>query len=71
MDKENVELVITISSIILFLPSKVLGKSSCEYNSIMDIIIGIASRCRKKVTLRNNCFLDFFKRALYLCGLKR
>ena len=48
MEKENVELAITISSIILFISSEVLGKSSCEYNSIMDVIIGVASRCRKK-----------------------
>ena len=48
MEKENIELAITISSIILFLSSEVLGKSSCEYNSIMDVIIGIASRCKKK-----------------------
>ena len=48
MDKENVELAITISSIILFLSSEVLGKSSCEYNFIMDVIIGIASQCRNK-----------------------
>ena len=48
MDKENVELAITMLAIILFLSSEVLGKSSCEYNSIMDAIIGVASRCRKK-----------------------
>ena len=48
MEKANVELAITISSIILFLSSEVLGKSSCEYNSIIDIFIGIASRFRKK-----------------------
>ena len=48
MEKENIELAITISSIILFLSSEVLGKSSCEYNSIMDAIIGVASRYKKK-----------------------
>ena len=48
MEKENIELAITISSIILFLSSKVLGKSQCEYNAIMDLIIGIGFRCKKK-----------------------
>ena len=48
MEKENIEIAITISSIILFLSSEVLGKSKCEYNSIVDVIIGVASRCRKK-----------------------
>ena len=43
MEKENVELAITISSIILLLSNEVLGKSFCQYNSIMDVIIGIAS----------------------------
>ena len=47
MDKENVELAITISSIILILSSEVLGKSSCEHNYIIDIFIGVASRFRK------------------------
>ena len=48
MNKENVELAITTSTIILFLSSEVLGKSSCEYNGIMDVIIGVASRFTKK-----------------------
>ena len=48
MNKASIELAITISSIILFLSSDVLGKSSCEYNGIMDVIIDFASRCRKK-----------------------
>ena len=48
MEKENIELAITISSIILFLSSEVLGKSSCEYNSITDVIFGVASRFTKK-----------------------
>ena len=48
MEKENIELAITISSIILFLSSEVLGKSQCEYNSIMDLIIEIGLRCKKK-----------------------
>jgi hypothetical protein len=51
MEKENIELAITISSIILFLSSEVLGKSQCEYNSIMDLIIGIASRCKKNTNI--------------------
>ena len=48
MKKENVELAITISSIILFLSSEVLGKSSSEYIFIMDVIIRVASRFTKK-----------------------
>jgi hypothetical protein len=56
MNKENVELAITISSIILFLSSEVLGKFLCESTSVIDIFIGIASRCRKKVTHK---ILDF------------
>ena len=48
MESNQIELAITISSIILFLSSEVLGKSSCEYNSIINIFIGIASRCKKK-----------------------
>ena len=48
MDNNQIELAITISSIILFLSFEVIGKSSCEYNSIMDVIIGVASRCKKK-----------------------
>ena len=48
MKSNQVELAITISSILLFLSSEVLGKLLCGYNSIMDVIIGIASRCKKK-----------------------
>ena len=48
MDSDQIELGITISSVILFLSSEVLGKSSCEYNSILDILISVASRLKKK-----------------------
>ena len=48
MESNQIELAITISSIILFISSEVLGKSFCEYNSIIDIFIGIGSRCNKK-----------------------
>ena len=48
MDSGQIELGITISSVILFLSSEVLGKSSCEYNSILDILISVASRLKKK-----------------------
>ena len=48
MDSDRIELGITISSVILFLSSEVLGKSSCEYNSILDILISVASRLKKK-----------------------
>ena len=48
MGSNQIELAITISSIILFVSSEVVGKSACEYNSIMDLIIGIGLRCKKK-----------------------
>ena len=48
MDSDQIELGITISSVILFLSSEVLGKSSCKYNSILDILISVASRLKKK-----------------------
>ena len=48
MDNNQIELAITISSIILFVSSEIIGKSSCEYNSIMDLIIGIGLRCKKE-----------------------
>ena len=48
MNSDQIELGITISSVILFLSSEVLGKSSCEYNSILDILISVASRLKKK-----------------------
>ena len=48
MDSDQIELGITISSVMLFLSSEVLGKSSCEYNSILDILISVASRLKKK-----------------------
>ena len=48
MDSDQIELGITISSVIVFLSSEVLGKSSCEYNSILDILISVASRLKKK-----------------------
>lgn len=48
MESNQIEFSITISSIILFVSSEVLGKSACEYNSIMDLIIGIGSRCKKQ-----------------------
>ena len=52
MDSDQIELGITISSVILFLSSEVFGKSSCEYNSILDILISVASRLKKKNMLR-------------------
>ena len=48
MDNNQIELAITISSIILFVSSEIIGKSSCEYNSIMDLIIGTGLRYKKK-----------------------
>ena len=48
MDSHQIELGITICSVILFLSSEVLGKSFCEYNSILDILISVASRLKKK-----------------------
>ena len=43
MESNQVELAITVSSILLFLLSEVLGKSSYEFNSILDILISVAS----------------------------
>ena len=48
MDSDQIELDIAISNVILVLPSEVLGKSPCEYNSILDILISVASRLKKK-----------------------
>ena len=50
MESSQIELAITISSIILFLWSEVLGKSSCcEYNSIIDIFIGMGQDARRRM----------------------
>ena len=53
MDSDQIELGITICSVMLFLSSEVLGKSSCEYNSILDILISVASRLKKKNNAEN------------------
>ena len=53
MDSDQIKLTITISSVILFLSSEVLGKSSCEYNSVHDILISVASRLKKKNYAKN------------------
>ena len=71
MESTQVELAITISSTILFVSSEIIGKSSCEYNSIMDLIIEIGLRCKKKKILMIFRKYEIIKSVPILCILQQ